>query len=65
MNRLDDRCRRILSMWQLHYSMEEIAQELQLTNAALARKNRYRCHKKLMAKLKEHPQLLKMLKSLL
>lgn len=61
--KLNDRCRKILELWKLSYSMEEIAKELDFSSAAMARKNKYRCHKALMALLDEHPELTQILKN--
>ena len=58
LHRLSDRCREILRLWQLSYSMEEIAERTGLSSAAMARKNRYRCHKSLMKLLRDNPRLL-------
>lgn len=56
LGQLNKRCQRILEMWKLSYSMEEIANELGLSSAAMARKNRYRCHQSLIKLLQDHPQ---------
>lgn len=53
---LTDRCRRILELWRLSYSMEEIATEMNFSSAQLARKNKYRCQKSLMQWLQGQPQ---------
>ena len=58
---LDDSCRLILKLWKLSYSMEEIAGQLSLSSAQLAKKYRYRCMKKLMIALKARPDILKLL----
>ena len=59
---LGDRCRKILELWKLSYSMEEIANELGFSSAAMARKNKYRCHKSLLEIIKENPQLVNSLR---
>lgn len=46
-------CTKVLTMWMLHYSMEEIAETMHWSSEALARKNKYRC----LQKLKEIIQL--------
>lgn len=60
---LGEKCKRILEMWKLSYSMEEISEEMNYSSPALAKKYRYRCHKSLMELLKKNPHLLQMLKS--
>lgn len=60
---LGDRCRKILELWKLSYSMEEIANELGFSSAAMARKNKYRCHKSLLEIIKENPQLVNSLRN--
>lgn len=59
---LGERCRRLLELWKLSYSMEEIAQELNFSSSAMARKNRYRCHQQLIKQLKEQPGLAQQIK---
>lgn len=60
---LGEKCKRILELWKLSYSMEEIAKEMNYSSPALARKYRYRCHQSLLQLLKKNPHLLQMLKS--
>ena len=62
MGQLGERCQKVLELWKMSYSMEEIAQEMGFSSAAMARKNKYRCHKTLMNYLKEHPQLMEQLR---
>jgi len=59
--RLGERCKKLLELWKLSYSMDEIAGILNFSSAAMARKNRYRCHQRLMKLLKQQPHLLEML----
>jgi RNA polymerase sigma factor (sigma-70 family) len=60
---LGDRCKRILELWKLSYSMEEIAQELGFSSEAMARKNKYKCHKSLVELIKNNPALQTYLKN--
>ena len=60
---IDQPCRQILTLWKSSYSMQEIAEELDLSSAALAKKYRYRCMKKLMGKLENNPQLVEALRN--
>lgn len=59
---LGDRCRRILELWKLSYSMSEIAKEMGLANDVQARKAKYRCHNSLMKHLSDNPKILEQLK---
>ena len=60
---LGERCRQILELWKLSYSMEEIAEQLDFSSAAMARKAKYRCHQSLLELLRDHPQITEMLKN--
>lgn len=60
---LGDRCRKILEMWKLSYSMSEIASEMGLANDVQARKAKYRCHNSLIKFLSEHPEINELLKN--
>ncbi|MCS7037674.1 MAG: sigma-70 family RNA polymerase sigma factor [Saprospiraceae bacterium] len=52
-NQLDERCREILHLYKLNYSMEEIAQAFQLGTENNARQRVFQCRQKL-AKLIQH-----------
>jgi RNA polymerase sigma factor (sigma-70 family) len=45
---LGKRCQGILELWQLSYSMEEIAEKMGLADAGVARKAKYDCRQQLM-----------------
>lgn len=62
LGKLGERCQKILTLWKLSYSMEEIAEQLGFSSADMARKAKYRCHSSLMDIIKENPSLKKMLK---
>ncbi|HKK74385.1 MAG TPA: sigma-70 family RNA polymerase sigma factor [Saprospiraceae bacterium] len=62
LTQLGDRCKKILELWKLSYSMQEIADQLDFSSAAMATKNKYKCHKKLMNYLKAHPQVMNLLR---
>lgn len=62
LTQLGDRCKKILELWKLSYSMQEIADQLGFSSAAMATKNKYKCHKKLMNYLKAHPQVMDLLR---
>lgn len=59
---LGERCQKILELWKLSFSMEEIAQKLGFSSAAMARKNKYRCHKSLLSYLEKNPILMEQLR---
>ena len=61
-NLLDESCRRILTLWKLSYTMDEIALNLGLSSSQMAKKYKYRCMKKLMLALDQKPNLLEALK---
>ncbi len=62
LNQIGDKCKQILELWKLSYSMEEIAEKVGLDNAGIARRQRYNCYKKLLAVVESQPQLKTILK---
>lgn len=46
--KIGDPCRRILSLWSLSYSMDEISQLTDYKNAAVVRKKKHHCLQQLM-----------------
>lgn len=58
---LGERCQRILELWKLSYSMEEIAETLGFSSADMARKAKYRCHLSLLEIIRQNPSLTPML----
>jgi len=54
--KIGERCRRILKLYGLNYSMDEIAQELGLKNAEMAKKATYRCRNRLRDFLDSNPE---------
>jgi len=52
---LGDRCKKVLQLYQLDYSMEEIAKALVLSNANMAKKQAYRCRNKMKQFLENNP----------
>lgn len=61
LDQLGERCKKILSLWKLNYSMQEIADQLGFSSAAMATKNKYKCHKSLMTFLRTHPEVMRLL----
>jgi len=53
---IGDRCRELLQLYQLEYSMEEIAQKMQYGSADVAKKEAYRCRMRFRELLENHPQ---------
>lgn len=62
LGQLGERCQRIMELWKLSYSMEEIADSLGFTSADMARKAKYRCHLNLMELVQQNPEMQKALK---
>lgn len=56
MEKIGERCSKILELWKLSYSMEEIAELLGFSSAGMARKAKYRCHASLLEQIKNNPQ---------
>lgn len=52
---LGDKCKQILELWKLSYSMKEIADQVGLKNADVARKQRYNCYQKLLQLVDKQP----------
>ncbi len=59
---LGEKCQKVLELWKLSYSMEEIAQAVGLQNASIARKQKYRCYQSLLQKIEGNEQLKAFLK---
>lgn len=57
LSRLGEKCEKILELWKLSYSMEEIAQIVGLKDAGVARRQRYNCYQKLLQILDKEPNL--------
>ena len=54
---LNPKCKRLLNLWKQDYSYDEIAVELDFGNRDLARKQKFRCFKKLMEIVPSYPEL--------
>ena len=59
---LGEKCEKILELWKLSYSMEEIAEQVGLKDAGVARRQRYKCYQKLLTILDKEPNLKTLLK---
>lgn len=53
MNELEPKTAKVLELWQLSYSMKEIAEELNLSGPNMARKLKYHGYQKLLGLVKE------------
>jgi len=62
LGQLGERCQRILELWKLSYSMEEIATSLGFSSADMARKAKYRCHVSLVELVQQNPEIQRVLK---
>lgn len=59
---LGERCQKILELWKLSYSMEEIAEKLGFSSSDMAKKAKYRCHVSLLQMIQNNPSLQQLLK---
>lgn len=59
LEQIGEKCQKLLSLYKLDYSMEEIAEALGLSSAAMAKKDAYRCRMKLREYLTQRPHLLR------
>ena len=59
--RLDDKCQKLLTLWSQKYSMNEIAEQMKLSNQRIAITYNTRCKKKLVKLIGDNPQIEKAL----
>jgi RNA polymerase sigma factor (sigma-70 family) len=64
LGRIGDRCKQLLTLYQLEYSMKEIAEQMQYESADVAKKEAYRCRLRLRDLLEKSPEWSHLLKSL-
>ncbi len=62
LGQMDERCIRILRLWQEKTSMREIAELLELSSEMMARKLKYQCTRKLAQLIHDHPEIERILK---
>ncbi len=62
LGRLGAKCKQILELWKLSFSMEEIAERVGLGNAGIARRQRYNCYQKLLSIVEQEAGLKNVLK---
>ena len=58
-DQLGEKCAKIIKLWQLSYSMEEIAKKTGASSALIARKSKYRCMKSLLKLIDNRSDLIK------
>ena len=63
LNRIDEKCRKILSLWANAHSMEEIAAELSYKSAGMARKKKHQCLQRLIELGKKDSTLIRIYQS--
>lgn len=59
LSRLGEKCKTILGLWALHYSMKEIMRETGYKSEGMARKKKHQCMQRLTSMLKDQPALIK------
>lgn len=62
LSQLGEKCALILKLWQLSYSMEEIAKITHASSALIARKAKYRCMKSLLKIIDDQHTLKKLIR---
>ncbi len=61
MQTIGDHCKKVLSLYKLSLSNEEIARELGLSSPEMAKKYTYRCREKFKAFIEKHPVIKELL----
>ncbi len=62
LGQLDQKCGKILELWKLSYSMDEIAKQVGLKDGSVARRQKYNCYQKLLQIVDKAPNLKNILK---
>lgn len=57
LEQLTDKCRNLLKMYRLEYSMEEIARTMGFANSGVAKKEAFLCRKRFQVLLKNRPEI--------
>ncbi len=63
LNKLDQKCREVLTMWSTDMKMQSIAKQMSYSSPEVVRKKKHFCLKKLIAIVHEHPEISEALKS--
>jgi len=56
------KCKKVLELWKLNYSMKEIAEKLDIKSEGMARKTKFQCYHKLLKLIEDNPELRKNLR---
>lgn len=56
LEKLGGKCRQVLVLWKMSYSMKEIAEELGYNSDGVARKKKHQCFQKLLRILEKEPE---------
>lgn len=64
LGRLGDRCRAVLELWRMGFSMQEIAVRVGYKGEHVARKKKSQCFRRLLDLLEAEPELLQILKEM-
>ncbi|AEE52449.1 RNA polymerase sigma factor [Haliscomenobacter hydrossis] len=62
LEQIGERCKNILELYKLHYSMQEIADQFAFSSADMAKKEAYRCRMKLRDFFENNPEWLNRVK---
>lgn len=62
LGQLDPKCAKILELWKLSYSMDEIAEQVGIKDGSIARRQKYNCYQKLLQIVDNAPNLKNLLK---
>lgn len=59
LSQLTEKCQKLLKMYQLDFTMDEIASQMGFANGGVAKKKAFLCRKRFRALLLKHPEFLK------
>ncbi len=62
LGKLGEKCKQLLLLWRMSYSMKEIAERTDYKSEGVVRKKKHQCMKGLVAMVQENPELVKILK---
>ncbi len=57
LDQLNEKCRKLLKLYQLDFSMEEIAQSMGYANGGVAKKEAFLCRRRFRVLLENHPEI--------
>lgn len=64
LSKLGEKCKEVLGLWSLGYSMKEIATKTGYANDNVVSKTKHKCQKQLVQYLKDRPNLIQQLKEI-